>query len=276
MGREYRKTVENLRKLDMPDDWRLSWPDYLKMGLSEEDIPDLIHLATDMELLLQEEDEPEVWGPVHAWRALGQLKAQEAVEPLLNLFHVEESVDWIFSEIPMVISLIGPTVIPVLKKHVQRTYPVDRIIVSILECLFHIARDHPDKEKEIIDFYLSMLKSFETQTPYLNSFLIWFLIDLDARDAIPVMEQAFEAGIVDETIVGDWEEVQIDLGLLERRISPQRDYFWDRLNRLSVTENKQSTEERKKSLHRKAEKKKAKRKMAKSSRKKQKKKNGKR
>ena len=61
------------------------WPDYLKREITREDIPELIRMATDMELNLAASDSLEVWAPVHAWRALGQLKAEEAVEPLLPM-----------------------------------------------------------------------------------------------------------------------------------------------------------------------------------------------
>src|SRR5579864_7878643 len=47
-------------------------------------------------------------GKVHAWRALGQLRAVEAVEPLLELFDRLEDDDWVHEELPAVFGLIGP------------------------------------------------------------------------------------------------------------------------------------------------------------------------
>ena len=60
------------------------WPDYLALGLGSEHVPDLIRMAIDEELNQAASDSLEVWAPVHAWRALGQLHAEAAIEPLLS------------------------------------------------------------------------------------------------------------------------------------------------------------------------------------------------
>lgn len=88
-----------------------NWPNYAQaLGLTVEDIPDLIHMAEDEQLWrffftdptnpnADEEDlseitpiqdnpiDPEValWAPIHAWRALGQLQAAESVKPLAHV-----------------------------------------------------------------------------------------------------------------------------------------------------------------------------------------------
>jgi hypothetical protein len=40
-----------------------------------------------------------------------------------------------------------------------------------------------------------------------------------------LIEQAFQADKVDEFIMGDFEDVQVDLGLLERRKTPSRSFL---------------------------------------------------
>jgi len=62
-----------------------AWPDYLALGLGPQHIPDLIRMALDEELHWADSDSLDVWLPVHAWRALGQLRAEAAVEPLAGL-----------------------------------------------------------------------------------------------------------------------------------------------------------------------------------------------
>src|SRR5437899_11954279 len=61
------------------------WPNYLELGLGPEHAPDLICMAVDEELNYADSDSVEVWAPVHAWRAPGQLHADAAIEPLLSL-----------------------------------------------------------------------------------------------------------------------------------------------------------------------------------------------
>ena len=58
----------------------------------------------------------------------------------------------------------------------------------------------------------------------LNAFLMSYLVDLKAVEAAPVMEKAFAADRVDISVQGDWEDVQIRLGLLDERLTPAPDY----------------------------------------------------
>src|SRR5438132_4238107 len=88
------------------------WPDYLPLGLTREHIPGLIRMATDPELNGADSESLEVWAPVHAWRALGQLQAEEAIEPLLPMFHGMEENEWVQDELPEVYGMIGPNAIP--------------------------------------------------------------------------------------------------------------------------------------------------------------------
>ena len=46
------------------------------------------------------------------------------------------------------------------------------------------------------------------------------MLDLDAGESAAEMEAAFVAGKVDLSIVGNWEDAQIALGLLAQRLTP--------------------------------------------------------
>jgi hypothetical protein len=269
MEKTYSKTVQRLLQLDMPEEIKFNWPDYRKMGLTEMDIPELIRMVSDKDLLLNESDESWVWGPVHAWRALGQLKAQQAVEPLVNLFENAELEDWIGQELPQVMAMIGPAAVSRLEKYAENPIHGDFPRIYALECLLKIAGTHPDTTQNIKNFFIRNLQLFENQSRLLNAFLIWFLIDLKVREAAPLMEQAFAANKVDHTVVGDWEDAQVDLGLLKERITPKPNYFWERLDRLSLQKRKEELKEQQKSVKRKIAKMKSKRKMASTSRKRQ-------
>jgi hypothetical protein len=65
------------------------------------------------------------------------------------------------------------------------------------------------------------LEHFAEVDPILNGFIISFLTDLKAVEAAPVMERAFAADCVDISIQGDWEDTQIELGLLQERQTPR-------------------------------------------------------
>lgn len=69
------------------DPWgHANWPDHVhQFGLGSEHIPDLIRMVSDRALYEADSENPVVWASLHAWRALGQLRAVEAVPPLLAL-----------------------------------------------------------------------------------------------------------------------------------------------------------------------------------------------
>lgn len=97
------------------------WPDYLALGIGAEHVPELIRLVRYFESFWnnQEYGDDLAFTPLHAWRALGQLQAQEAIDPLIFLIHENEAfdIDWIGEEIPQVLSMIGPQSIPSLKAY---------------------------------------------------------------------------------------------------------------------------------------------------------------
>src|SRR6266851_1502700 len=92
------------------------WQDYASFGLTSEHVPDLIRMATDPALNRASSDSKEVWAPTHAWRALGQLHATAAAEPLLGMLdeaarHMD---DWALEDLPEVFAALGPCIFPAL------------------------------------------------------------------------------------------------------------------------------------------------------------------
>ena|SRR5579859_1759708 len=97
------------------------WPDYLEIGLGPEHIPELLRMAADEALRESDEESSEAWGPVHAVRALGQLRSETVVGPLLSLLDVDIMDDWISDEVPMALGMIGPAIIPAVSAYVADT-----------------------------------------------------------------------------------------------------------------------------------------------------------
>ncbi|MBD2096751.1 hypothetical protein H6F90_16735 [Trichocoleus sp. FACHB-591] len=58
----------------------------------------------------------EIWASIHAWRSLGRLRAEAAIEPLLSLLHRmdDEGNAWIGEELPEVFGMIGAVAIMLL------------------------------------------------------------------------------------------------------------------------------------------------------------------
>ncbi len=196
-------------KLMTPDEW----PDYRELGIGPEHIPDLIQMATDEELNEADPESREVWAPLHAWRALGQLRAVESVEPLLGLFDRLEYDDWVNEELPVVFGMIGPAALPVLAEYIADLSHNDSSRISAIAGIENIGKRWPDARGESITLLEERLKRFEENEPDVNGFIVEALVELGARETAPVIERAFNEGYVDPIVMGDWDDVQVELGL---------------------------------------------------------------
>lgn len=226
---QYEPPVDQL--LELGESWvgPDRWPDYPAMGLRPEDVPELIRLATDSQVVQSTSDLP-MWGPVHAWRALAQLGAAEAVDPLIRLMR-EEDDDAASSNLPAALGRIGaPAVEPLIR--VLHDPAEDTLVrASAMEGLREAARAHPELRDACVRAIVAQLERFEENPAELNAFLIGPLMDLREMSAVDLMERAYAAGAVDESIPGDWEEVQVALGLREERTTPRPNYFQQSLER---------------------------------------------
>ena len=213
---EYRKPVDALLTLGDLQESHHQWLDYSEYGIGADHIPDLIQLATDSELHGADSESLEVWAPIHAWRALGQLRAEEAIAPLLNLFHeLEEDGwgDWVGEELPRVFGLIGAAAIPALTAYLADTSRDVSPRISAAQALFDIAMSNAEAQEACVAAFTHQLEAFRKNDRELNGFLIWYLMDLHAIEAVPLIKRAYAARRVDKMVVGDWEDVQVELGL---------------------------------------------------------------
>jgi hypothetical protein len=203
----------------------LEWLDYVSdLELTPEHVPELIRLACDAALHTAESENPAVWAPTHAWRALGQLRAVEAVAPLLRLLRERADDDWIDIELPYVFGLIGPDAIPHVTDFLtDQSVPTEPLITAI-KCLIEIAERNPPSRSECIDILVRRLNCGAENDPTVNGFLISALIDLEAIETIGVIRQAFDQQVVDLSIAGDVEDVEMEFGLRRQRSTPRPVY----------------------------------------------------
>ncbi len=189
------------------------WPDYRELGLGPEHIPDLIRMTTDDRLNGADSDSLEVWAPVHAWRTLGQLRAEAAIEPLITLFDDIKDNDWAMDEIPDVLGMIGPAALPALATYIAGMSSDEEASLSPIPAVEKIGTFWPEARSASIEVLMKQLEQFIDNTPEVNGFLISSLVELKAREALPLIEQAFASHRVDTMIMGDWGDVQIEFGL---------------------------------------------------------------
>ena len=189
------------------------WPNYL-------DIPELIRMAIDEELNWADSDSLEVWAPVHAWRTLGQLRAEEAIEPLMSLFHELEEIDLLGEELPIVYGMIGVKAIPALARYIADSSHGIYPRLNAAQSLERIGSTIPAAREECVSILTHQLDLFTEQTLDFNALLIANLINLKAVESISHIRRAFEEGYVEYVVCGDIEDVEIELGLRSHRSTP--------------------------------------------------------
>lgn len=187
MPASFSPAVTRLRAAGDPGAWDAPWLDYqAEYGLTRDDIPALIDLA--LNTTVYPERDPAPWAPLHAWRALGQLGAPEAAEPLTGL-------------------------------------------------LARVAEPDQDDDWALTD----MLARLDTD-PELAAFTISALIRAGAVEAAPAIEAAFAADRVEWSINGDWEDVQLALGLITERRTPRPRYLPPALDALSAFDSERAVD----------------------------------
>lgn len=203
------------------------WPDYVQeFGLTQAHIPELLRLMQDEALLdLEPEDvqqdadwpatlDPELalWGPAHAWRALGQMQAVELLDGAITILN-SAAVDWATEDLLEILLLLGPPVVEPLGELVQANLATDNYILPLIEGLYKIPKKFPEERDRCVAILQSGLQKFSQNTEMNNTFLVSSLQELKAVEAIDTIEAAYQAGVIDEFHVGTWAYNQVLLGL---------------------------------------------------------------
>lgn len=212
--------VDRLLKLGAEPARRRAWPDYLALGLEERHVPALVRIAVDPELHAAPAWDARRWAPTHAWRALAQLEAVDAIGPLLLLLQREMDNDWVLDEVPEVLGMIGPRSLAGATMLLFDEGADEEVRIAAADAIAAVAFHHPDRRDEAVAVLAKQLEDWSLQGRRLNAYLVDSLVELRAKEAAPLMEAAYAAGAVDVDAVGDWEDAQVDLGLIPERITP--------------------------------------------------------
>jgi hypothetical protein len=253
------------------------FPNYLELGLSPEHIPELIRLVEDEELHdlpWGENDEvpPEVYAQVHAWRALAQLNAVEAIPALIGVLHFidEGDDDFVGEEIPIMLGKLGAPAIEPCRAYLADQQNSEFTRIAAGYALSEIGTQHPESREACVQALMSTLENYQTDEESVNAFTLSYLADLKAVEAAPLAEEIFKADHADESVAGDFEDFQIKVGLLKKRLTPSRFATKQDIEKLLRSVKEEGTERKKQ--NEKAKKEKNKHKQEKKARKRHKKK----
>jgi hypothetical protein len=221
---EYPEPVAKLLTIGSLDG---EWPNYVaQYNLTAEHIPALIRMAVDPSCMTTDEDEIddfEYYAHIHAWRALGQLHAVEAAAPLIPLFNYADEYgdDWAAEDLPEAIVLIGTPAIPALGAFLLDPKPKEWAKCAACESLELIVQADPAAIPEITEILTAALANYMQNNPIVNAAIISLLGRLRQPSTYALVEEAFAAEVVDTITMEDWEDFQVEVGLLENRITPR-------------------------------------------------------
>ena len=207
--------------------WPEGDPDYVReYSLTSEHIPVLTSLATHW--VDAPPENKAVYGPVHAWRALGQLRAVEAVQPLLDIQDELDELDddWYLEEFHHVFGLIGPPAVEPLAAYLSddshHEFPRGKSATGLRE----IVRHFPETRERVVAILTAQLARHQTDLGNLNGFLVGDLLELEAVESAETIERAFAANVVDPTVAGDWGDIRRELGVPGLGIAPDHSAVW--------------------------------------------------
>ena len=225
----YTAPVDQLLTLGRPP---LDWPDYRQKGLDAAAVPELIRLMEDPAWIAEDAEAPALYAPIHAWRALAQLGAAEAVEPMLRTARALESTEWgrewQMEELPEAFEMIGPPAIPMLGRELANQSESLWVRNSAAKGLALIATSIPDHADSCIRPLVDQMNRYQENPPDLNGFLIGYLLDLKRVETGDVIRDAYRAGLVDDSIV-TWGNVRDEFGIERRQDDPSDEGYFARV-----------------------------------------------
>ena len=203
------------------------WPDYLQYGFEASDEAALIQLIGDTSLHGAAGDSKEVWVPLHAWRALGQLRSERAVMPLIELFEVLVEDDWALHELPTVMGMIGSAAIEPLGHYIQQQARDEFARATAMAGLSEIVKQHPTLRSRVLEHYRQYIHQADNTESTINGLLVSYLLDIDGKELIDDVRDLFNRQCVDITCAGDIEDVEMALGLRLERSTPKAVFIED-------------------------------------------------
>jgi hypothetical protein len=199
------------------------WPDYVSLGITGEHVAALVRMAIDKRLL-DDARSPAAWAPEHALRALAQLGTPESLDALVSLIDAYELDEMGAENLRLTFAVLGARALAPLQGYLGRPEAEVYRRGLAAETIAEIGLRHPDTRDASVAALAQALERFAAQPREVNAFVVASLMDLDAVEAMGVIERAFAADAVDIEIPGDWEDVQLHMGLIAARTTPRPRY----------------------------------------------------
>ncbi|HMV50435.1 MAG TPA: SEC-C metal-binding domain-containing protein [Blastocatellia bacterium] len=155
----------------------------------------------------------EWWALYHAFTILSLTRRPELLDDLLqgNSYAHEEDFDWLIQIEAAAFAQFGEAAVEpligfILSKRDDDDFNIGFLRAGLALALARIALENPAAEARIAEFFCSRFSDPEETEPVFLGSITGHAIMLDKEQALEPMRAAFERGVVDESIAGDFEE----------------------------------------------------------------------
>ncbi len=159
-------------------------------------VPALTRMALDPGLLNGWPSDTASWAPWHAIHMLGNLQAWESAPALASLANLEN--DWLSDHLPHIWADMGREVEPTLWVILENTSASPKQRGLAAQSLHLLTEESEAMETKVIKGFEKILQNAKTFDPTLNSYLLYYLSEMEAVDEIrETIDAAFAGERVD-------------------------------------------------------------------------------
>jgi len=223
----YQDPVAKLIYIDEQTIWNdKQWLDYInRFGLSSADLPELIRLISDDELVDDDNDSDSeiAFYEIHVLRSVFQIDVETGIKLYIDQLKKFPNDDYLHEEIHGIVRHAGTSVIAPFTQVLTDNNQDERLRATFANGLEEIGKTHPECREACVNSLITQLRNYHIQDgDYLNSVLVHSLIKLKAVEAVDLIEEVFTNREIDEWCTGSWASAQVSLGLKqESDFSPE-------------------------------------------------------
>ena len=177
------------------------WPNFPELyQLTEKHVSELLFMTLDPDI---EDEYPSAH--THAWRALGQLRAENAVPILLDQFADESSI-YLDDVIVRVFAIIGSSAIPHLERIFDEYLGDEYPAILAVRCLEEIGSADSEARETCNSVLATLLGQYDEYDDEFNGCVAAAMLTLKATGYQYLIEEAFKDGALSDFYV-NWESL---------------------------------------------------------------------
>jgi hypothetical protein len=181
------------------------------LGIGQEHVAELARMARDRGLYTSDGDSAEVWAPFHALKMLAELDPAPVVAELVPLIDLDD--DYFPLLLEEIFAKAGAVAVDPLRAYLEDRGRWGWGQLMAASGLEKVAMAHPELRPQVIEALNAVLEAAEQRAELDVTGAVSSLTELKATESLPLIRRAFELGSVDESIQGDWGEIQEQMGV---------------------------------------------------------------